>query len=194
MRVRTPLLPLMAYFGFAVSHTGYIFFVFAWMQAQQMPWAYGAAVWMVLGLSIFCSAWVWKKALGTWKAQRTLALCCSICGVAALLPALQPDIITLCVSAALMGCSLFIGPASMTVLTRQTMPAHAWGQALMLFSLVFAIGQAVGSWGFGLMADAWQSLGPVLGLSSAGLMFSGCLALVSSLPRFRVGTDGLPND
>ncbi len=185
--LRMAWLPLVAYFGFAASHTGYIFFVFAWMRAQQMPWFHGAAMWMVLGIFIFASAWIWQRALATWQAQRTLALCCLACGVAAVLPAVRADIVTVCLSAALMGGSLFIGPASMAVLTRQILPAPVWGKALMLFSLVFALGQAFGSWAFGLAADAWQSLGAVLGLSSAGLLLSAAAALVSSMPQFRAG-------
>jgi predicted MFS family arabinose efflux permease len=174
--VRPAWLALVAYFGFAVSHTGYVLFVFAWTRTQAFAWFHGAGMWMLMGAGVFASAWIWQGALARWRAERTLALCCLACAAAALVPVLHPGLGAVYGSAALMGVSLFIAPAAMTALVRQTLPPPTWGKALMLFSVVFALGQALGSWAFGLAADAWSSLAGVLGVASAGLLVSAAAA------------------
>jgi predicted MFS family arabinose efflux permease len=133
-------------------------------------------MWMLMGAGVFASAWIWERPLGRWKASNSLALCCLICAVAVALPVVAgAELPVVYLSAAAMGGSMFIAPASMAVLSRQTLPAPVWGKALMVYSLVFSLGQALGSWAFGRAADTW-SLQWVLGASSAGLLVSAAIA------------------
>ncbi|NPC58501.1 YbfB/YjiJ family MFS transporter [Caenimonas soli] len=167
---------LLGYAGFAAAHTGYVFFVFAWTRAQHLPWYHGAGMWMLMGAGVFASAWIWERPLGRWQASNSLALCIIICAAAVALPVVAgAELPVVYLSAAAMGASMFIAPASMAVLARQTLPAPVWGKALMVYSLVFSLGQALGSWAFGRTADIW-SLQWVLGASSAGLLASAVIA------------------
>lgn len=140
---------LTAYFILATAHTGYIFFVFAWTQQQHLPWWQGAGMWVVMGTGVFLSPFLWRGALSDWRASTTLATCCFMVAAGAAIPLLRPDIVTVTVSAMLVGSALFIGPASMAVLARQTLPVEQWSLAIMAFGVVFAFGQSLGSWGFG---------------------------------------------
>ncbi|NPC59157.1 YbfB/YjiJ family MFS transporter [Caenimonas soli] len=167
---------LLGYAGFGAAHTGYVFFIFAWAHAEHLPWYHGAGMWMVMGAAVFSSAWIWKRPLGKWQASNALALCNFICAAAVVLPVVAgARLPVVYLSAACMGASMFIAPASMAVLARQTLPAATWGKALMVYALVFSLGQAIGSWAFGRAADVW-SLQWVLGAASAGLLVSGLLA------------------
>lgn len=171
-------LAMLGYFGFAASHTGYIFFVFAWTRTQQLPWYHGAGMWTVIGAGVLASAFVWQRALGRWRAEKTMALCFAVCSLGSALPVISPQLGTVYLSAACVGLSLFIGPASMTALVRQTLAPAVWGKAMMIYALVFALGQALGSWAFGLVADTW-SLAAVLGVGSTGLILSTIAAAIA---------------
>jgi predicted MFS family arabinose efflux permease len=166
---------LTAYFFFAVAHTGYIFFVFAWTQQQHLPWWQGADMWAVMGAGVFLSPFLWQGALSKWRASATLATCSFMVALGAAIPLMQPDITTVTLSAIFVGAALFIGPAAMAVLARQSFPAEQWSLAIMAFGVVFAVGQSIGSWGFGIAADA-LSLDAVLAISSAGLLIAAVLA------------------
>lgn len=167
---------LVGYAGFAAAHTGYVFFVFAWTRAKHLPWYHGAGMWMLMGTAVFASAWIWKRPLGKWQASNALALCSLICAVSVALPVFAgAELPVVYLSAVGMGASMFIAPASMTVLARQTLPPPDWGKALMIYSLVFSLGQALGSWAFGRAADI-LSLQWVLGIASAGLLVSSVIA------------------
>lgn len=167
---------LLAYAGFAAAHTGYVFFVFAWTKTEHLAWYHGAGMWTLMGIGVFLSSWIWKTALGQWAASNALALCSLICAAAVALPVLAgASVLTVYLSAGAMGASMFIAPASMTVFARQNLPPLSWSKVLMLYALVFSLGQAFGSWAFGRIADTW-SLTVVLGIASAGLLVSGLLA------------------
>ena len=167
--------PMLAYFMFALAHTGYVFFVFAWTRAQSLPWFYSAGMWAVLGLGVLVSPLLWKGALARWSPPRTLATCCLCIGVGGALPLLHLQLGIVYISALLVGSSLFIGPSAMAVLARQLFAPSDRAAGLMVFSIVFAIGQTIGSWGFGHVADLF-SLTVVLAASSAGLIFASILA------------------
>lgn len=178
--VRRPLWsPMLAYFGFAVAHSGYVFFVFAWSRAQSLSWLHGAGMWVVLGLGVLVSAAIWKGALARWSPTRTLAACCLAVGVGGALPLAHLQIGMIYASALLVGSSLFIAPSAMAVLARNVFPPPRRAAGLMVFSIVFSIGQSLGSWGFGHLADRF-SLTTVLVASSAGLILASIVAFLGS--------------
>jgi hypothetical protein len=101
------------------------------------------------------------------------------------MPVLQTGGLTLIYASAMaMGASMFVAPASMAVLARQFLPAQAWGKALMFYSLVFSLGQALGSWAFGHAADS-HSLSWILGAASGGLLLSALFALAGVGKRYQ---------
>jgi predicted MFS family arabinose efflux permease len=164
-----------SYFLFAVAHTPYIFFVFAWLRATQSDWRLGAAMWIVLGASIFASAFLWQHALSSWRATSTLALSCVVVAVGTALPLVHLTGATVVLSAVLVGSALFIVPAGAAALVRQDLAAPQWPRALMFLTIIFSLGQAVGSWAAGWLADRF-SLSTSLVFGSAGLVMAAACA------------------
>ncbi|MES2999736.1 MAG: YbfB/YjiJ family MFS transporter [Pseudomonadota bacterium] len=172
-----------AYFLFAVAHTPYIFFVFAWLKSTQGDWRLSAGMWIVLGISIFCSAFVWQRALSSWRAATTIALSCVVVAVGTALPLIHLAAATVVLSAILAGSALFIVPAGAATLVRQDLAAEEWPKALMRLTIIFSLGQAFGSWAAGWLADRY-SLSASLVFGSVGLAAAALCAVGKSLnPR-----------
>jgi len=168
---------MIGYFGFAAAHTGYIFFIFAWVKQQALPWQHGAGMWIVLGVSILFSFFLWGKVMSRLTGPRILAASCFAVAAGAALPLLNMTLATIYLSAFVVGSSLFIGPAGMAVLARQSLPQGSWPTGLMAFSVVFSIGQSLASWGFGRAADHYP-LSVVLGVSSVGLFVASFICVL----------------
>jgi predicted MFS family arabinose efflux permease len=180
--------PMLAYFVFAMSHTGYAFLVFAWMRSQSLPWFHGSGMWVLLGIGVLFSAILWKQALARWPGAKILMSCCLAVGIFGAVPLVQLDVATMYISALLVGSSLFIAPSAMAVLARQKLPPHDRAMGFMIFSIVFSVGQALGSWGFGQAADGF-SLSWVLAASSIGLLLAAVIAWTGTLTRSKDGIE-----
>ena len=84
----------------------------------------------------------------------------------------------LLVSAVVFGLSVFMAPGAVTNFARQNLPSQAWGRAISLFTLVFAVAQTAGPYGAGLVGDLSGNIGVSL-LAAAGLLLVGAaLALL----------------
>tara|TARA_B100000780_G_scaffold196103_1_gene138420 strand:+ start:203 stop:451 length:249 start_codon:yes stop_codon:yes gene_type:complete len=71
-----------------------------------------------------------------------------------------------------------MAPSAVTNFTRQNLPPGSWGQAISLFTVVFAIAQTLGPYGAGLVGDLSQNIGISL-LVAAGLLILGAgIALI----------------
>jgi predicted MFS family arabinose efflux permease len=169
-----------AYFLFAAAHTAYMFFVFAWLRSAQADWRLSAAMWAVLGASIFVSALPWQSALGTWRANTTMGWSCLVVALGSALPLIQLSPAGIFLSAILVGSAIFIVPAATTVLVRQELPQASWARAVMFFTILFSLGQAFGSWATGWLADSY-SLTVALTCGSAGLLMSSLLAFAGTV-------------
>jgi predicted MFS family arabinose efflux permease len=170
----------LAYFIYAVAHTGYMFFAFAWLRSTQTDWKLSAAMWMLLGISIFISAILWQRPLASWRASTTIGCSCFVVALGSALPLVQLGAATVLLSAVLVGSAIFIVPAATTVLVRQELPQAAWTRAVMFFTIVFSLGQALGSWLTGWLADNY-SLTVSLVCGSTGLFIAAILAAAGRL-------------
>src|SRR5204862_1160598 len=70
-------------------------------------------------------------------------------------------------SAFLFGTAMFSVPTSITDLIKTSLPKTAWGPAMAVFTVVFAIGQSIGPVLTGWIADAAHSLSASLAASVA---------------------------
>jgi MFS family permease len=61
-------------------------------------------------------------------------------------------------SALLFGGAMFTAPGSVTDLVKTSLPKNAWGSAVAVFTVVFAVGQAIGPILTGWLADVTHSL------------------------------------
>jgi predicted MFS family arabinose efflux permease len=61
-------------------------------------------------------------------------------------------------SAIIFGLSFFIPPAAVTAISRRALAQAAWGAAIATYTVVFGVGQPIGPYLAGAVADATGSL------------------------------------
>jgi predicted MFS family arabinose efflux permease len=144
---------MVAYFLFGVGYIVYLTFVIAWLRDMRLGIAAATAVWLVMGIAVMASGFVWRVVMARWWPTRTFAVAslCTAAGTA--LPLLNNSFAMLLISAILVGGSFFMVPGAMMALARATLPPTLWAKAMNLFTLVFALGQAIGPIGAGWIAD-----------------------------------------
>jgi MFS family permease len=147
-------LMLLAYFLFGIGYIVYLTFVVAWLKEMQMKVLPSIGVWVVLGLAVMASGYVWRKAMGQWKPPTTFAAACICTGIGTALPLLSNHYLLVLVSAIFVGGSFFMAPSAMMALAKKHLPNTQWALAMNLFTFVFAIGQGIGPVAAGWIADA----------------------------------------
>ena len=136
------MLPSLAsYLLFGTGYIVYMTFLIAWMRLHEASVASIVATWACLGAAVIASPWVWRRALGEWRAARPLAATVSGTAIGALIPVLWPTPAASLLSAAIFGVSFFMPPASVTAYARKTLPHRLWGRAVALYTTVFSVGQ-----------------------------------------------------
>lgn len=157
-----------AYACFGLGYIVYITFLVAWMQEQGAGPGLVSALWVVIGLGIAASPWLWRPVFAASASGAPLALVMTVLAVGALLPALAPaGTASLLLSGALFGLSVFMAPGAVTSFARRNLPQASWGAAVSLFTLVFALGQTLGPLAAGWLGDLSGDVGD--GLLAGGL-------------------------
>jgi MFS family permease len=80
-------------------------------------------------------------------------------------------------SAFFFGGAMFTAPAAVTDLVKTSLPKTAWGPAVAVFTVLFAVGQSIGPVLTGRLADATQSLYAGLAASVAILLAASAAAM-----------------
>ena len=173
------MLPEMAgYAGFGLGYIVYLTFLSAWMTEQRASAGFIALVWVVLGSSICLSPFVWRRVLARHASGLPLALILTCIAIGSALPVVLPNGPVLLVSAVVFGLSVFMAPGAVTNFARQNLPPAAWGRAISLFTLVFAVAQTAGPYGAGLVGDLSGNIGVSLLAAAALLLVGAVLALL----------------
>lgn len=168
---------LLSYFLVACGYIVYMTFIFAWMGDRQLSWQFGTAVWLTLGGAAALSPFVWRRALDAWHPGVTLAASCVAMLLGTLLPILSASAASVLLSAACFGLGIFIAPAAVAVLVRKTMTPGQWAKGMIFYTVLFAVGQAIGPVLSGWVADR-SSLSASMVFAAALLGLAGGLALV----------------
>lgn len=173
------MLPEMAgYAGFGLGYIVYLTFLSAWMTEQRASAGFIALVWVVLGTCICLSPFVWRRVLARHASGLPLALILTCIAIGSALPVVLPNGPVLLVSAVVFGLSVFMAPGAVTNFARQNLPPAAWGRAISLFTLVFAVAQTAGPYGAGLVGDLAGNIGVSLLAAAALLLVGAVLALL----------------
>jgi len=171
---------LAGYAGFGLGYIVYLTFLSAWM-AEQSASAYQVAlVWILLGSCITVSPLIWRGVFARHAGGRPLALVLTCIAVGSAVPVLWPTLPGLILSALIFGSSVFMAPPAITNFSRQNLPAHSWGSAISLFTVVFAVAQTIGPYAAGMLGDYAGSIGVSL-LAGAGVLLIG--AAVAALQK-----------
>jgi predicted MFS family arabinose efflux permease len=173
------MLPVLAcYACFGAGYFVYLTFLSVWMTEQRASAGFIALVWVVLGSCICLSPFVWRRVLARHTSGLPLALIMVCVAIGTALPVVLPKGPVLLVSAVVFGIAVFMQPGAGTNFVRQNLPPQAWGSAMSLMTLIFAVTQIAGPYGAGLVADLFGNIGISL-LAAAGVLLIGAgLALL----------------
>lgn len=167
------LFALSGYGLFATGYIVYITFIVAWMKALNTSALMVSISWILIGVGITASPFLWKPVLARFASGLPLALACATTGMATLIPVLLPSMLGLLISALCFGLAVFIGPGAVTSFGRKNLPQSQWGKSVSLFTLIFAIGQTIGPVAAGAIGD-------MSGTLSAGLLCAGAILLLAA--------------
>ena len=172
---------LAGYAGFGLGYIVFLTFLSAWMTQQAASAGFIAAVWVLLGLCICVSPFVWRPILARHASGLPLAMILTCISLGSALPVVFPGNISLLLAAIIFGLSVFMAPSAMTNFARQNLPAQSWGAAISLFTVVFAIAQTLGPFAAGLLGDLTGDIGISL-LGASGLLLLGAVIALMQKP------------
>jgi predicted MFS family arabinose efflux permease len=168
---------LAAYFLFGLGYIGTMTFLIAYLQQAGRSPAVVAAAWGLLGVGAAVTGRVWEVPLRRLPAGPALALILLTLTLGAATPLVSRATPWLLAAGLLFGVSFLAVISSITQLIRTLLPAPAWGHAIAASTVVFALGQTVGPWLAGGLADRAGGLTAALGASAAALLLAVPLAL-----------------
>jgi len=174
--IRRILAQMAGYAGFGLGYIVYLTFLSAWMTEQSASAGFISAVWVLLGLCICISPLVWRPILARHASGVPLAMILSCIALGSALPVLWPGSLSLLISAVVFGLSVFMAPSAVTNFTRQNLQPESWGQAISLFTVIFAVAQTLGPYGAGLVGDLSHNIGTGLLVAAALLLIGAVIA------------------
>lgn len=183
--VRLPLRLMLGefagYASFGLGYIVYLTFLSAWMTEQQASAGLIAAVWVLLGLCLCVSPFVWRPVFARFASGVPLAMILGCIALGSALPVLLPGPLGLIASATVFGLSVFMSPGAVTSFVRHNLPMSGWGPAISLFTVVFAVAQTIGPYAAGWIGDRAESIGTSL-LAAAGVLLTGALLVLLQKP------------
>ena len=184
--IRRMSFALVGYGFFATGYIVYVTFLVAWMRDLNAGPGLVSWTWIVIGLGIIASPFVWRRVLARFDNGVPLALATGVTALGTLLPLGLSGTFGLIASAALFGLSVFIAPASVTAFSRKNLTPHLQGSAVALFTTVFAVGQTIGPVAAGVIGDAFGAIEK--GLLAAGAVLA--IGAIVALGQARLPTRG----
>jgi predicted MFS family arabinose efflux permease len=167
---------LAGYLMFGLGYIGYMTFIVTLLREQGLGSGLIVAFYVLLGLGVLASSWLWAALLQRWRGGGTLALLNALLAVATLLPVLSAHPLVVFASGALFGSAFLSVVASTTALVRHNLPAAAWPAGIAVFTVVFAGGQIVGPSLVGYVADGSGGLLRGFAVSAAMLALGAVFA------------------
>lgn len=181
-KLRLPVLKMLGefagYASFGLGYIVYLTFISAWMSEQNVGIGLVASVWVLLGLCMSVSPFLWRPVFARFSSGFPLAMILVCIALGSALPVLVPGSVGLVLSALIFGLSVFMSPGAVTSFIRQNLPMQSWGPAISLFTVVFAIAQTIGPYAAGWLGDRTESIGTSLLAAAAVLLTGGMLVLL----------------
>lgn len=146
------------YFGFGFSYIIYTTFFVRYLTGEAGFSRSGAGtLWMQIGLVSTVSGLLWGSVSDRWSRRAALVWVFGLQGLAFLLFGLGRGAVSVYFSAALFALTGWSVPALMAALCGDLFGPRLAPAALGLITLIFGIGQALGPWLAGALADATHS-------------------------------------
>lgn len=179
--LRRMLGELAGYAGFGAGYIVYLTFIAAWMTAQNKGAFFIASIWMIVGLGICASPFLWRGIFARFSNGVPLAMILTCIAAGSSLPVIWEASYAPVVSAVVFGLSVFMAPGAITNFARRNLPQSSWGQAISIFTVVFAISQTLGPVGAGLIGDLTGDIGDSL-LAASGVLLLGAFFAILQRP------------
>ncbi|NVO58220.1 YbfB/YjiJ family MFS transporter [Rhodobacteraceae bacterium B1Z28] len=176
--VRRMLGEVGGYALFGLGYIVYVTFISVWMKEQHFSVLLTTSTWMVLGFSIMASPFVWRGVLARFASGTPLALILTGVAIGSALPILVPNGYGLILSALVFGLSVFMPPTAVTSFVRQNVDQQDWGATVSFFTVMFAVSQALGPIGAGIIGDITGEIGDSLIVASAVLLVGALCAMM----------------
>lgn len=165
------------YLMFGLGYIGYMTFVVTLLREQGLAPGLIVAFYVLLGLGVVASSWLWAGLLQRWRGGQPLALLNGLLAAATLLPVVSANPVAVFASGALFGAVFLSVVAATTAFVRHNLPPAAWPAGISAFTIVFAAGQIVGPSITGWVADGPGGLARGFVLSAAALALGALLGL-----------------
>ncbi len=169
------------YASFGVGYIVYLTFLSAWMVSQSMSALSMALIWVLLGVCICLSPFVWKPVFAKFDNGVPLSVILTCIAIGSSIPMVSSGLGGLIVSATIFGISVFMAPGAITNFTRKNLPERLWAFSISLFTVVFAIAQTVGPYLAGVVGDIFDNIGFGLLMASFILLFGAVISLRQKL-------------
>jgi len=177
-------LGLAGYTMFGLGYIAYMTFIITLLREQGLPSASVIGFYVLLGVGVVASSWLWAGLLQRHRNGRPMAVLNALLALATVLPVLSARPLVVFVSGALFGGVFLSVVASTTALVRHNLPPADWPAGIAAFTIVFAAGQIVGPTVVGWIADGSGGLARGFVASAAVLALGALLAaLQRALPR-----------
>jgi predicted MFS family arabinose efflux permease len=174
---------MVSYVLFGGGYIAYTTFIVAYLRNQL---GFGAGdvtlFWCCAGVAATGAGLAWGPLLSRLSGGRGVALANAAVMIGAILPVLIATRPAVFASAVLFGGSFLIVPTSVTAFVRKAVPPRAWTAAIAVLTVGFAIGQCIGPWLSGVVADARYGLAGGLLLSGGILAGAALIALLQREP------------
>jgi MFS family permease len=160
------------YFGFGFSYIIYSTFFIRYLTGEAcFSQTAAGALWLQLGVVSIVSGFLWGSVSDRWGRRAALLWVFNLQGSAFLLFGLSRAWWSVYLSAALFALTAWSVPALMAALCGDRFGARLAPAALGLTTMVFGVGQALGPYCAGMIADATHSFAPAF-------LLAGTVALV----------------
>ncbi|GHF40307.1 YbfB/YjiJ family MFS transporter [Seohaeicola zhoushanensis] len=166
------------YAGFGLGYIVYFTFLSAWMTEQGAGPPLIASVWVMLGICLCVSPFVWRPVFARFASGMPLAMVLTGIAIGSVLPVILPNALGLVLSAAIFGLSVFMSPGAVTNFVRRNLDPAAWGRAISLYTVIFAVAQTVGPYAAGWLGDLAGGIGVSLVAAAVILMAGAVCALL----------------
>jgi len=143
----------LAYFLFAAGYITYITFLSAFLAEGNAPEWQVMVFWTALGLAVISGPPLWSRAIATWPEQRVLVVILAVLSGGASLALVSRHPLVMLASVLVYGAAFMGVPAATTALIRSSIPPSRWTATLAAFTVIFALGQSVGPWAAGQLAN-----------------------------------------
>jgi predicted MFS family arabinose efflux permease len=174
VRLRSFGFGLASYLMFGLGYIGYMTFIVTLLRERGLGDGAIVAFYVLLGLGVVASSWLWAGLLQRQRGGVPLALLNGLLAVATVLPVFSTATLWVFFSGALFGSVFLSVVAATTALVRHNAPPAAWPAGIAAFTVVFAGGQIVGPSLVGWIADGPAGLAGGLA-ASAGVLALGSL-------------------